>query len=351
MVSIKLRFLVASLLVGCGATTGDEGSPAAPTVPTSSRPTASVDLPEAVDALAQSGPFVYAVTAVQIDAERSTIHRIEKSSLRVEPLIEVPGRAAQVGWLAADADGIYWLNLGADSTGIWRADKDGGGAVQLVGGASADPRWFAGEATLDGDRIVYVEGATSGITHTRVRSISKTGGPATDVPSVPGTGLVTDDAFIYSCASDGIYRTSKSGGRAERIGAPPCAQLQRDGTQLSWLFNPWIIADVGGGAVALASPTGLYALPVTGGVASKLASGNFWAFASNTGEQFTIDYGASAFTATVLSPRRTMVTVTFGGSTDGLPSGSIVADEERVFWSEPRHEIGGWRGSVRSIAR
>jgi hypothetical protein len=349
MVFDKLRFLPVLVLAGCGATSSVDDSFAKPPAPTLSQPTETVELPEAVNALAQDDRFLYAATETRVGAERATIHRIDKTNAHVEPLVDVPGRGALIPWLGADADGLYWFNSGEDLPGVWRADKDGGQALQLV---ATERDWVVTDLSLDGGRILYVETTVGAAPKTRTRSVAKSGGAPTDQPSIPGSGFVTDEAFVYSCAADGVYRAPKSGGPAERIGTLPCGKLERDGQRLSWLYNPMIIGhgEGDGDAIELVSPTGVYVMPVGGGVAPKLASGNIWALTSRGGEQFFIEYGDSPRRAVVRSTKATLVTVTFDSRTD-IPAGMIVADEERVYWSEPREDAAGWHGVVRFFPR
>jgi hypothetical protein len=343
--------LISSAIVACGGSI----DASTPSPPQTSGPATVVVLPEAVNALAQDDRFVYAATEVRLAAAHSTIYRIDKADFRVETLLTVPPDRAAIAWLFADVDGLYWLNTGTEGYGIWRARHDGTLAELLIGRSD----WAITGVMVNAERVFYVEedalafmSPTPPAPPWRVRSVPKAGGPVTAEPRIHGRGLVADERFVYSCAEDGVYSCAQDGGLPERIAAPPCGKLVRDGERLSWVHNPLVVAHGENGDYAVTSETTLYEMPRHGGIPSKLTVGNVVALASNGGQHFLLDYPVGDPRRLVVkSTSAELLTVSFGSANLLLPAGEILADRARVYWSEPRKDLDGWHGVVRSVRR
>jgi len=175
--------------------------------------------------------------------------------------------------LAADEKYVYW-----SSGAIWRTPKTGGESEKITTGMPTE--W-----ALDDSKIYWHNFGGENSPPTPIYVVDKKGGEARAFSEpVITSGIVIDKDFLYWAQSDGIYKSSKSGGEKTKIYSPPEKQ-----------FVSGLIADEnnfyftqGDGRNAL------YKLAKQGGEAQKLApeinhaqpfytDGNYVYFIKNVG--------------------------------------------------------------------
>lgn len=174
-------------------------------------------------------------------------------------------RAKGEGFLAIDADFVYWIDRGTDLPDpskrlakVWRVPKKGGIAKLLVG----DLGWPRGLA-VDAKRLYW-----AGFAEGKIYALDKEGGSLTALAEHENTPLdvAIDDTDVYFLATPGeVRRVPKGGGPSTRVtgGLVRPRRLAVDAANVYWVDSGGTSA---GGAVMRCRKDGSGVTTLAGGL-------------------------------------------------------------------------------------